>query len=62
MFLSDSLESGEAGRSRRGTGLGEANYSREDSGGDSANYGVPFRTETFAGRGLTLGTLPSPNE
>ena len=43
MFLSDSLESGEAGRSRRGTCLGEANCSREVSGGVSANYGAPFR-------------------
>ena len=47
MFLSDSLESGEAGRSRRGTCLGEANCSREVSGGVSANYGAPFRAEAL---------------
>ena len=43
MFLSVSLESGEAGRSRGGTLLGEANCSREVSGGVSANYCAPFR-------------------
>ena len=47
MFLSNSLESGEAGRSRRGTCLGEANCSREVSGGESANYGAPFRAEAL---------------
>src|SRR6267154_2603786 len=47
MFLSVSLESGEAGQSRSGTLLGEANYSREVSGGESANYGVPFRAEAL---------------
>ena len=47
MFLSLFLESGEAGRSRRGTFLGEANCSREASGGVSANYGAPFRAEAL---------------
>ena len=43
MFLSNPLESGEAGRSRRGTVLGGANCSREVSGNESPHYGVPFR-------------------
>jgi len=47
MFLSVSLESGEAGRSRSGTLLGEASCSREVSGGVSANYGAPFRAEAL---------------
>ena len=47
MFLSSPLESGEAGRSRRGTVLGGANCSREVSGGESANYGIPFGAEAL---------------
>ena len=46
MFLSILLESGEAGRSRRGTVLGkELTVPVESLACESANYGVPFRAD-----------------